>query len=46
VRNGIVDLWGSISDVAQREALKVLVKNTPGVKRVEDHLSWKGGPIL
>jgi hypothetical protein len=28
VRNGIVDLWGSISDVAQREALKVLVENS------------------
>jgi CBS domain-containing protein len=42
VRNGIVDLWGTITDVAQQEALKVLVENAPGVKRVEDHLRWSG----
>ena len=39
VRNGVADLWGTISDVAQREALKVLVARTPGVKKVEDHLT-------
>jgi CBS domain-containing protein len=39
VRDGIADLWGTITDEAQREALKVLVENTPGVKRAEDHLS-------
>jgi CBS domain-containing protein len=42
VRNGIADLWGTITDLAQREALKVLVENTPGVTRVEDHLRWSG----
>lgn len=41
VRNGIVDLWGTITDGAQRKALNVLVESTPGVKRVEDHLSWQ-----
>ena len=38
VRDGTVYLWGIISDVAQREAFKVLVENTPGVKRLEDHV--------
>ena len=41
VRNGVADLWGTISDVAQREGLKVLVAGTPGVKKVEDHLTWQ-----
>jgi len=38
VRSGVADLWGTISDVAQREALRVLAASTPGVKQVEDHL--------
>ena len=38
VRSGVADLWGTISDVAQREALRVLAASTPGVKKVEDHL--------
>ena len=41
VRNGVADLWGTIRDVAQREALKVLVASAPGVKKVEDHLTWQ-----
>ena len=41
VCDGTADLWGSISDVTQREALKVLVASTPGVKKVEDHLTWQ-----
>ena len=41
VCDGTADLWGSITDVAQREALKVLVASTPGVKKVEDHLTWQ-----
>jgi CBS domain-containing protein len=45
VRNGVVDLWGTISDVAQRDALRVLVENTPGVKRIEDHLRWSAEPM-
>ena len=39
VHHGVADLWGAISDAAQREALKVLVARTPGVKKVEDHLT-------
>lgn len=41
VRNGIADIWGSIAELAQREALKVLVEKTPGVKQVEDHLTYE-----
>ena len=42
VYDGVVDLWGTVSDVAQRDAFKVLAAQTPGVKRVEDHLAWSG----
>ena len=41
VRNGIADMWGTLTDVAQRKALHVLVVRTPGVKKVEDHLAWQ-----
>jgi CBS domain-containing protein len=41
VRNGIADIWGSIAELAQRDALKVLVEKTPGVKHVEDHLTYE-----
>ena len=41
VHGGMVDLWGSVGDLAQREALKVLAENVPGVVRVEDHLTVK-----
>jgi CBS domain-containing protein len=41
VRNGLADLWGTISDIQQRNALRVLVENTPGVKIVVDHLRWQ-----
>jgi CBS domain-containing protein len=44
LHNGIADIWGTISDVAQRQALKALVESTPGVRRVEDHLTWQGKP--
>jgi predicted transcriptional regulator len=30
VRHGIVNLWGTLVDPAQRKALNVLVSNTPG----------------
>jgi CBS domain-containing protein len=41
VHGGMVDLWGTVGDLAQREALKVLAENVPGVVRVEDHLTLK-----
>ena len=40
VRNGIVELWGTIFDEREREALKVAAENIPGVKTVRDHLMW------
>jgi CBS domain-containing protein len=40
IRNGMVDLWGRITNIAQRDALRVLVESTPGVKGIEDHLRW------
>lgn len=40
VRNGNVELWGTITDEKQRQALTVLVENVPGVKSIADHLAW------
>lgn len=40
VKQGVVSLWGSITDEREREALHVLAENTPGVKEVHDHLVW------
>ena len=38
VADGVVDLWGTISDEQERRAITVIAENTPGVKRVTDHL--------
>ena len=40
VRNGIVELWGTITDERQRQAIVVAAENIPGVKGVRDHLVW------
>ena len=40
VRDGVADLWGTISDKSQRDALRALVGSTPGIERVEEHLTW------
>ena len=40
VRNGVVDLWGTITDERHRQALVVAAENIPGVKGVCDHLVW------
>jgi CBS-domain-containing membrane protein len=40
VRNGVVELWGSITDERERQALRVAAENIPGVKSVSDHLVW------
>jgi CBS-domain-containing membrane protein len=45
VSNGVVDLWGTINDIAQRDALKALVAATPGVREVADHLVLHGMPV-
>lgn len=36
VHQGVVDIWGLITDERQREA----IENVPGVKRIRDHLLW------
>lgn len=40
VRNGFVELWGTITDERQRQAIIVAAENIPGVKGVRDHLAW------
>jgi CBS domain-containing protein len=40
VRNGVVDLWGTITDERERQALIVAAQNASGVKDVKDHLVW------
>ena len=40
VRNGVVELWGTITDERERQALVVAAENVPGVKAVRDHLAW------
>jgi CBS domain-containing protein len=40
VRNGVVELWGTITDDRERQALVVACENVPGVKAVHDHLVW------
>jgi osmotically-inducible protein OsmY len=40
VRDGVVQLWGTITDERNRQATIVAAENIPGVKRVEDHLAW------
>lgn len=42
VLEGMVELYGSIFDERERDALRVLVENIPGVKGVQDHLVWIG----
>lgn len=40
VRDGVVELWGTITDERERAAIKVAAENAPGVKAVNDHLAW------
>jgi CBS domain-containing protein len=40
VRDGAVELWGTITDERERQALIVAAENIPGVKAVRDHLAW------
>jgi CBS domain-containing protein len=40
VRDGNVELWGTITDERERQALIVAAENIPGVKAVRDHLAW------
>ena len=40
MKDGVVDLNGVILDEKEREALRVVAENVPGVRSVEDHLVW------
>jgi CBS domain-containing protein len=40
VRDGVVSLWGAITDERERQAFVVAVENVSGVKAVHDHLAW------
>jgi CBS domain-containing protein len=40
VANGIVELWGTITDERERSALKIAAENVAGVREVHDHLVW------
>jgi CBS domain-containing protein len=40
VRNGVVALAGIITDERQRQALRVVAENVPGVIDVEDNVVW------
>lgn len=40
VKNGIAELWGTITDERERQAFIVATENVPGVKEVHDHIVW------
>jgi CBS domain-containing protein len=40
VRDGVVELWGTITEERQRAALIAAAENVRGVKAVHDHLGW------
>lgn len=42
VTQGVVELRGAIIDERQRQALRLLAENTPGVTAVHDRLAWVG----
>ena len=40
VRDGRVDLWGSLLEERARQALRVVAESVPGVREVHDHMVW------
>ena len=40
VKDGVVELWGSVTDERARQAIIVAAENVPGVKAVNDNLAW------
>ena len=38
VLNGVIQLWGVITDEAQRKLIFLAAQQTPGARAVEDHL--------
>jgi CBS-domain-containing membrane protein len=44
VTDGVVDLWGMVVSPTERNAVRVLVEETPGVRGVNDHLAVRQIP--
>jgi CBS domain-containing protein len=40
VKNGVVELWGTITDERERQGCIVTAENVVGVQEVHDHLVW------
>jgi len=41
VQDGTVNLWGVVDSQAEKDAARVAVETTPGVRAVSDHLvTW------
>ena len=40
VANGVVDLWGTITNEQERRGIRVIAENTAGVTTVNDHLVY------
>jgi CBS domain-containing protein len=40
VNGGVADIWGSITNENERAAIRVVVENTPGVTKVNDHIVY------
>jgi hypothetical protein len=40
VRNGVVELWGTVFEPDQRDAARVAAETVPGVKAVKSHIAW------
>jgi CBS domain-containing protein len=40
VRNGVVELWGTVLDARLRDAARVAAETVPGVKAVKSHILW------
>jgi CBS domain-containing protein len=45
VHDGVVDLWGTVTEAAQEKALIVLAEAVPGVERVDTHFTVLGEPM-
>ena len=40
VKDGVAEIWGTITDERERQGCIVAAENVPGVKQVHDHLVW------
>jgi CBS domain-containing protein len=40
VRDGVAELWGTVLDERERQALRVAVENVPGVAGIKDHIAF------